>query len=120
MAAASIAVVPEVTLEESTTFATVASATEMPYLTAWDHLQDERRRLNLRLALAARRLRRPLRDGAFDALEGVGETESLGQFDRLIAARLADPRSRADLPLARLTRLFQLTAFEAQCLIVCV
>src|SRR5262245_28042225 len=114
-----------------------------PYADAWDHLQDELRRLDLRLRVRARHERRRP-DSPPDAFRGlvVSDEEAQGlledksaptpdadapdfeilqQLDRYIALRVAASRGDdAHLPLVRLSRIGQWTSFEAQTVVIAI
>ncbi len=116
-----------------------------PYADAWEHLEDELTRLDLLLQIGVMRSRRVDSD-PLAQLQGLVITDAeiarlLGPTDeskdggdasirRLEAAARnlresidsATARSRQDgprLPLPYLTRLFQLTRAEEQCLLIC-
>lgn len=120
----------------------------LPYRSAWEHLHDELRRLDLRLGWRARRPGRPRAEGPLDRFKGLvisdeefaalvddlagpepdgpedpageGWGAALSALDEQIRGRLAaSARENRPLPLAQLGRIFRLTAFERQCLIIC-
>jgi hypothetical protein len=121
-----------------------------PYESASEYLQDELQRLAHRLGSAVRGVRHRPTNDTLDAFRGLvisdeevasvveelaaprnqpGEApdssgprhDSLKLLERRIEARLAATVRAGILPpLLRLRRLFQLTPFEEQCLIVCV
>jgi SpoVK/Ycf46/Vps4 family AAA+-type ATPase len=126
-------------------FVSETVAIDAPYRSAWEFLQDQLERLNVRLALLARRRRRARVRHPLEAFKGlvVSEEEVVGLLDELIESgddngaqdddesvrRIDDDVSRRidasrrdpiDRPLARLARLFHLTAFEMDTLLVCV
>ena len=118
------------------------------YRTAWEHLADELRTLDLRLAMRAGRQQRGRDGGPLDPFKGlvisheevadllrdlvdgrdagVVDTEhgpgraALRRLEDRIEARLAASAcSGLQLPLPQLARLFGLTALETQALLVC-
>jgi Winged helix domain, variant/ATPase family associated with various cellular activities (AAA) len=126
----------------------VATAADGPYADAWEHIRDELHRLDLRLAVRAKRERRRP-DSPLDAFRGlvvsdedaeillddladargaetIGEeagrsADFLAAADQRIASRLvASADVVSSLPLVRLAHLCRLTSFEAQCLVICV
>jgi AAA+ superfamily predicted ATPase len=123
----------------------VAAPAAAPYGSPWEHLADELGRLTLRLGMRAR-LRRPRVRGPLDSFRGLVVSddevtalldelatpaseadadgsqwlEYLSRMDRHVDERLAASRHQGlEVPLVRLARLFRLTAFEAQCVLVC-
>src|SRR5262245_8161251 len=125
-------------------FVSETLAIDSPYRTAWEFLQDQMERLKVRLVLLARRRRRghvrhPLEafkglvvseeevDGLLDELIESNEPngtqddgKSVRRIDEHVSRRLdASGHDPIDLPLRRLARLFQLTAFEMDTLLVC-
>ena len=102
--------------------ATDAIATAAPYDTGREYLHDELARLNVRLARFARRraCARPTgADGRAD--EDLRDADELiRRIDHHVGLRLAASyRNLIDLPLAALSRLYQLTAFETETVLVC-
>jgi hypothetical protein len=124
------------------------SAAEGPYTSVWEYLQDERRRLDLRIGLRAQSARAKRQNSRLDALRGVamsdeeaagiveslkaarGDAEAsdeprgpahdtLSELDRRIERRLeATVHAGIELPLLQLCRQFGLTRLEEQCLIM--
>jgi hypothetical protein len=80
------------------------------YATSWEHIQDELGRLDLRLA-AAQEEDLPARQGLLDALAARGRA--------IEARRVVSQAAGTPLALPHLARLFRLSPFEAQCLLIC-
>src|SRR5262249_28296999 len=90
-----------------------APAIAAPYETASEHLHDELQRLNVRVARLA--------DDSYGSHDEDWRSahEVVRLIDAHVAARLdASRRAQIDLPLPRLARLFQLTRFETEALLV--
>lgn len=120
-----------------------APVPDRPYDRGWDHLEDELGRLALKLALQARTHGRQRQEGPLDAFKGlvISDEEVDGLLRELTAGAMpahADPRSApwvqmlaqageriaarvdasAEVPLAALARLFDLSPLEQDCLLV--
>src|SRR5688572_1905577 len=124
-----------------------AETLETGYASAWDHLRDELRRLDLVLSARANQERRRPED-PLDRFRGLvvsdqraqmvladllapsggdegppvdaaGEwSDALQSIERQIANRIARTTA-TELPLVTLSRVCGLTSFEAQCLVIC-